>query len=90
MKQQRKRELLIIGGVLILIFYVLPRIYAPTECILDPYDYNIEYREKRWFQSDKVVMLQWREDSEGNEGWCTKNENGQWYIFVVEDFSKDY
>jgi hypothetical protein len=90
MKEKTKKELLIIIGLILLAFYVLPRLYAPYEYILDPYDNSVEYRKKRWFLPDEVVELQWRKDFEGNEGWCVKDENGDWYIFVVEDFDEEY
>lgn len=48
----------------------------------DPYLNLVEINKYQWFHSTKKIGVRWRKDSEGELGWCAKDENGRWYRVI--------
>ena len=48
----------------------------------DPYNAKITYTESSLFGRTRIVHCVWRKDSNGELGWCAKNKDGSWYIFI--------
>jgi hypothetical protein len=48
----------------------------------EPFKNEIIYQENSLFKKTRTVHCLWRKDMNGDLGWCTKTEGGEWYIFV--------
>jgi len=92
--QEHERKTLWKWCALILLAILLYYRYRSTEQWTPDIDSNtLTFTRTHFLGKTQTFICQWRRDDDGDWGWCTKAEDGSWYIFLQEapdDYDGNY
>lgn len=88
--QENERKKMWKWFALILLAIVLYDHFKSTKQWTPDIDSNkITFTRTHFFGKTETHICQWRRNDDGDWGWCTKDKDGSWYIFLQESYD-DY
>ena len=66
------------------VFWLISNCQPHIRYVFQVYDNQIDMIKSQWFHRDETVSVTWRKNADGDLGWCTRDKNGEWYIFFNE------
>lgn len=82
----------ILGWITVTIFTVFLLYRATngrTSWHPDPTENHIVRTTHYWFTPNRKIHVHWRRASDGNMGWCIRDNDGTWRVIVIGDTFSD-
>lgn len=87
-KAESLKEIIIFFSVIfsLIIASFLFGTFNTSEIIVSTDSGDVKYVDKKWWGfSQKEYVIQWmKTDGYDGYGWMTKDEKGEWYLFIID------